>query len=116
MKCLSWQLLLGIFLSLEKGSSQYKEIESLQEDLLRGQFSTFAVRINTGFWKSARSRGLDARRKVEPLLATKTREDNSGCPFAMNNDAERADVANHLLLFTSSLAAKALASLLTATC
>jgi hypothetical protein len=114
MKDLSWRLLLGIFLSMEKGSEEYLEFEGLQEDLLRGQFSLFPMSVNAGFWKSPRSRGLDARRKIEALLAVRMKGENHGCPFAIENDAERADVASHMLLFTSSLAAKAIASLLTA--
>ncbi|KAI4257242.1 MAG: hypothetical protein LQ352_001740 [Teloschistes flavicans] len=116
MKSLSWKILLSIFLSNgeggESGASTHDTVEALQEDLLRGQFSLFPISVNTPFWRSPRSKGLEARRRLESLLASKVIQ--GGCPFATSTGEERQDVASHLLLFTSSLAAKALASLLTA--
>lgn len=41
MKTLSWRILLGAFLSLEKDEALFKSTETLQETLLRGQFSLF---------------------------------------------------------------------------
>lgn len=118
MKTLSWKIILGIFLS---SSSKYDvtpedlaEIESLQETLLRGQFSLFPVSITTRFWRSPRAKGLEARQKLQELLAARVANGATGCPFAMKNESEKDDVANHLLLFTSSLAVKALSSILTA--
>lgn len=110
MKTLSWKLLLSIFLPGEDKANS--EIESLHEDLLRGQFSLFPISVNTSFWRSPRSKGLDARRTLESILSSKVT--NGKCPFTVNNPDEAKDIANHLLLFTSSLAAKGLASLLTA--
>ncbi|KAL8945895.1 MAG: hypothetical protein Q9222_007629 [Ikaeria aurantiellina] len=118
MKLLSWKLLLHVFLTFPDGqgsvSSDLQEIESLQEDLLRGQFSLFPVSLNTGFWQSPRARGLAARKKLQALYDTRLRRKDNGCPFSASNSHQRTDVAAHLLLFTSSLAAKALASFLTA--
>ena len=112
MKELSWRLILGTFLSASKDNAE--QIESLQEDLLRGQFSLFPVSFNAKIWRTPRSRGLEARKKLQELLKARVRSGQPGCPFATNSDAEEDDVANHLLLFTSSLAVKSLASLLTA--
>lgn len=123
MKALSWKLLLSTFLSCSEDSSSTKfaeqedfaEIEGLQEVLLRGQFSLFPVSINARFWRSPRSKGLHARSRLASLLRNRILKTPNKCPFAAKNAEEREDIANHQLLFTSSLAAKALASLLTAT-
>ena len=118
MKALSWKLILSIFMSssderdrLQKDAA---EIESLQENLLRGQFSLFPVSISTPLWRSPRAKGLAARRKLQSLLKARVQKGNKGCPFATSDSAEEDDIAKHLLLFTSSLAVKSLASLLTA--
>ena len=116
MKSLSWRILLSVFVADSSDQALDKDdadkIESLQEDLLRGQFSLFPVSVNTRIWRSPRSKGLQARRDLESLLASKVVRGR--CPFIVNDSNEGRDIANHLLLFTSSLAAKALASLLTA--
>ena len=112
MKELSWRLILGTFVSASKDDAE--KLESLQEDLLRGQFSLFPVSLNAKIWRTPRSRGLEARKKLQELLKARVRSGQQGCPFATHSDAEEDDVANHLLLFTSSLAVKSLASLLTA--
>lgn len=117
MKSLSWKILLGIFISnpeTDQDAQEVAKIESLQENLLRGQFSLMPVSINVGLWQSPRSKGLDARKKLQLLLAARVKNGAKRCPFATNTPQEQDDVASHLLLFTSSLAVKALASLLTA--
>lgn len=118
MKILSWDLILGIFMSASEDRQQAKidgaEIELLQEDLLRGQFSLFPVSINTRLWRSPRSKGIAAREKLQSLLRARVKNGTRGCPFVTQGDEDEEDVASHLLLFTSSLAVKALASLLTA--
>ncbi|KAK0507812.1 hypothetical protein JMJ35_009701 [Cladonia borealis] len=118
MKALSWKLILSIFMSSSDERNQAQkdaaEIESLQEDLLRGQFSLFPISINTPLWRSPRAKGLVARKKLQSLLKGRVQNGNKGCPFATSDSAEEEDIANHLLLFTSSLAVKSLASLLTA--
>ena len=114
MKDLSWSILLGIFLHNKQDLhvEDTAKIETLQEDLLRGQFSLLPVGINTRVWRSPRTKGLAARRELESLL--NSRIIRGKCPFSIDNTEEGQDVASHLLLFTSSLAAKALASYLTA--
>ena len=112
MKELSWRIILSIFASAS--GKDATKLENLQEELLRGQFSLFPVSINTGLWQSPRSRGLVARKQLQVLLRARVQSGSSGCPFAAKGGAEQDDVANHLLLFTSSLAVKSLASLLTA--
>ncbi|KAL8848482.1 MAG: hypothetical protein Q9221_006484 [Calogaya cf. arnoldii] len=115
MKSLSWRILLSIFLQREddeKDAEDANKIEALHEDLLRGQFSLFPVSINTPFWRSPRSKGLQACQELQSLLRSKVTREK--CPFAVRDAEEGRDVANHLLLFTSSLAAKAMASLLMA--
>ncbi|KAI4140414.1 MAG: hypothetical protein LQ341_003845 [Variospora aurantia] len=114
MKHLSWRILLSIFIQKdddEKGG-EHADIEALHEDLLRGQFSLFPVSINTRLWRSPRSKGLHARQKLQSILGDKVA--HGRCPFAVGEPEEGKDIANHLLLFTSSLAAKGLASLLSA--
>jgi len=118
MKGLSWNILLTIFMSsagLDPPAKQdTAEIETLQENLLRGQFSLFPVSINARIWRSPRSKGLDARKQLQSLFASRVIKGIASCPFATSNVSEKEDVASHQLLFTSSLAAKALASLLMA--
>ena len=114
LKTLSWKILLGTFLDLGSNSSLFDTIESLQEDLLRGQFSLFPVTVNTGFWHSPRKKGKEANRKLQARISQHLKEKKSACPFATADDSELEDVAKHSVLFTSSLAVKALASLLTA--
>ncbi|KAL8713445.1 MAG: hypothetical protein Q9225_006771 [Loekoesia sp. 1 TL-2023] len=118
MKSLSWKLLLRIFIAGADGckvtSAELLKYENLQEDLLRGQFSLFPVSVTTSLWQSPRAKGLAARKELQALFKTHVERSMTGCPFAMRDADEKADVANHLLLFTSSLAAKALASSLTA--
>ena len=120
MKTLSWRILLAIFLSTpgQKQSDQSEkdaaEIESLQEGLLRGQFSLFPVSVNARIWRSPRSKGLEARKKLESIFASLVIRGSTHCPFVTPSNEDKEGVASHLLLFTSSLAAKALASFLTA--
>lgn len=118
MKTLSWKILLGIFLQLRPDDSLFATVEGLQEDLLRGQFSLVPVSVNTGIWRSPRNKGIKAKEKLQTLILERIKSGQSRgsrmCPFATNNEIQLVDVANHILLFTSSLAAKALASLLTA--
>lgn len=112
MKELSWRLILGIFTAASGDDAA--EIEALQEDLLRGQFSLFPVSINAKLWRSPRAKGKSARKKLQTLLKERVKNRAKACPFATNNEIEVEDVTSHLLLFTSSLAVKSLASLLTA--
>ena len=133
LKDLSWSLLFAIFLPKHQAQTRHQyeqlktEIESLQETLLRGQFSTFPISIRTPLWSSARSRGVNARISLQKVLKAhfetllieqqsedKTRGGHPGtCPFLKQKAVEDADdIANQVLLFTSSLANKALASLL----
>lgn len=116
MKDLSWEILLAIFLGLTPGNdSKYSTFVSLQEDLLRGQFSLFPVSVRVPFWRSARSRGLNARAKLQALLREEVAAPTRGCPFAQGGEGlSNTDRAANVLLFTSSIAVKSLASLLTA--
>ena len=122
MKALSWKILLSLFLShtedfLSPTKSEreyFSEVEQLQEVLLRGQFSLFPVSINARWWRSPRSKGLEARDRLLSLFRERLRKAPTEGPFIPKNAGEQDDIANHMLLFTSSLAVKALASLLTA--
>jgi cytochrome P450 len=114
LKRLSWKILLGMFLDLDSSSTLFDTMESLQEDLLRGQFSLFPVTINTGFWHSPRKKGKEANKRLQGRISRHLEENKSACPFSTANKSEIEDVAKHSVLFTSSLAVKALASLLTA--
>ena len=115
MKSLSWRILLGIVLQLEPNHEAYSSIVSLQENVLRGQFSLFPVSINAPFWRSPRAKGIEARRKLEPMLKANVDSQASGCPFRQRSEINGSELAADALLFTSSIAVKALASLLTAT-
>lgn len=118
MKDLAWEILCAVFLghSPTEDSTEYNKHVSLQETLLRGQFSLFPVSVRTPFWQSPRSRGLDASAKLLSNLRAGVASPVPGCPFAQCNTGELddADRAGNLLLFTSSIAVKALSSLLTA--
>lgn len=118
MKRLSWRLLLTVFLSgkTQNAPSDYEdiEIEKLQEQVLHGQFSLFPVSLNARVWRSSRSKGLEARKQLKSIFASRVIRGATSCPFDTSNIDSKEDVASHLLLFVSALAAKALASLLTA--
>ncbi|KAJ9663958.1 hypothetical protein H2201_005440 [Coniosporium apollinis] len=114
MKTLGWKILLGTLLGLKAEDPEFAEIEQLQEELLRGQFSLMPVSINTGVWKSPRKKGITAKEKLQKIMAARLEKQAGACPFGHANTVQLEDVANHVLLFTSSLAVKALASLLTA--
>ncbi|RAR11853.1 cytochrome p450 [Stemphylium lycopersici] len=114
MKTLSWKILLGAFLRLGPEERLFETIEGLQEDLLRGQFSLFPVTLNTGFWHSPRKKGKMAKEKLQSLMLERFSENPGSCPFLAADDGATRDIANHAVLMTSSLAVKALASLLTA--
>lgn len=118
LKTLAWRLLLSAFLALE--ADEYNEIydmvEQAQETLLRGQFSLFPVSINALVFQSARSKGLRARQLLQELLSKHIQQQNSArCPLLQRKEVDKDDIARHCLLFTSSIANKALSSLLTAT-
>ena len=116
-------------------SSDFAEIETLQEMLLRGQFSLFPVSFNARVWQSARSKGIQARKELQVKLKqivdqqrkkmdANTRTDSNAdaststkmprCPLLKAGKVSDEQVASHALLFTSSIAVKALASLLMA--
>lgn len=118
MKGLSRRLIQAIFLGQQdpgaEDSEICAEIERLQEDLLRGQFSLFPVSVNAKLWRSPRSRGLHARQKLQTMFHELDSHAGARCPFSVSPIDKADEIANHMLLFTSSLAVKALASLLTA--
>ncbi|KAF7514262.1 hypothetical protein GJ744_000032 [Endocarpon pusillum] len=115
LKSLAWEVLLSVFLDLLPSSSpeEFSQVETLQETLLRGQFSLFPVSINTRLWQSPRSKGVKARKELQVKLGEIINRQEAGCPFLKQGATSKEDAANHALLFTSSLAVKALASLLT---
>ncbi|KAI7187143.1 hypothetical protein KC363_g6198 [Hortaea werneckii] len=114
-KDFGWQIFLSTFLNIEPQTPEYNEVEKLQEDLLRGQFSLFPVTVNTGFWHSPRKVGIDARKKLQAFIEKRL---NSRPPAWLNAQAlskeAREETVNHLLMSTSSLAVKGFASLMTA--
>lgn len=116
LKSLAWEILLSVFLDLSPSSSpdEFSQVETLQETLLRGQFSLFPLSINARFWQSPRSKGIKARKDLQVKLGKIINSQERSCPFLKQGRISIEDAANHALLFTSSLAVKALASLLTA--
>lgn len=114
MKDLSWRMLLGIFLQLSPTDEAFSTVKSLQETLLKGQFSLLPISINTPFWRSPRSKGLEARQTLQNLLKDYIASQDNGCPFLRQKKVDRDEISSNALMFTSSIAVKALASLLTA--
>lgn len=116
LKSLVWKILLGLFLRLGESDPLFQEMETLQEDLLRGQFSLVPISVNIGIWQSPRSKGIAAKEKLRRLILDRLKKVQGACPFhdATNESDMTEEVSNHLLLFTSSLAVKGIASLLTA--
>ena len=116
MKNLSWKMLVSLFLNMKSSDKDYADVVKWQEQLLRGQFSLFPVSISTPVWRSARTRGLDARGKIQELLNKTFATPHEGCPFQQGHKQSLSpeELASNALLFTSSIAVKALASLLTA--
>ncbi|KAI9728227.1 MAG: hypothetical protein M1828_004688 [Chrysothrix sp. TS-e1954] len=114
MKTLAWKVLLGVFLGLSSDDADFVTIQKLQEDLLRGQFSLFPVNMSLGIWLSPRKRGVDARKKLQQIILARLLGNRTACPFSCAGGIDIQTIADHTLLFTSSLAVKGLASLLTA--
>ena len=117
LKTLSWDLILGVFLSVGRTADQktFSTIETRQEALLRGQFSLFPVSVNTPLWQSARSKGMKARQDLQVILAEHIDAlEPSTCPILRQTQCSKLDISSHCLLFTSSITNKALSSLLTA--
>ena len=136
MKRLAWSLLLGVFLGLDRQSDghRFQHTQKLQEMVLSGQFSLFPVSVRTPFWTSARSRSTKAVRDLGPAIRDRLRScweqpadqttAQAQCPFSHcttsskmedhGSQLDKDDIVSHVRLFTSSIANKALASLLTA--
>ena len=125
MKTLAWRVLLRAFLGLRPDDSLFHQVQSLHEYLLRGQFSLMPVSINTGFWRSPRSRGIQARRRLQKLISERLkvlRKSGRGCaqscarpvPEDIYAEVTFEQIRDHILMMTSSLAVKGLASLFTA--
>ncbi|ORX98305.1 cytochrome P450 [Clohesyomyces aquaticus] len=118
LKVLCWRILLGIFLDLRADDPIFAQFEKLQEDLLRGQFSLLPVSINVGVWHSPRKRGMDSKVKLHSMILERLKKVPGSCPFTPQDvqplDDGLSEIANHILLFTSSLAIKGVSSLLTA--
>ncbi|MCJ1284954.1 hypothetical protein MMC26_004291 [Xylographa opegraphella] len=115
LKDLCWKILLGIFLDLGPEDEAYSTIEGAQESLLRGQFSLFPVAVNMPFWQSPRAKGIRARQDLLPMLRAQVEKQKPSCPLLRQQKIGTDEMSSHCLLFTSSIANKALASLLTAT-
>lgn len=109
LKDLAWQLFLRVFLDIGPGDESYPQYVSLQEDLLRGQFSLMPISINTGFWQSPRSLGIASRKKLQSMISVMLAKRR---PAWLAATAQPDDeLVNHVLMATSSLAVKAFASL-----
>lgn len=117
MKILSWHILLRTVLNLRDDDEDFEEIQRLQEEILVGQFSLFRVSLRTPFWSSPRSKGIDASKRLKNILTKRllSTKKSPNCPFSSESILELDDITSHCILFTSSLAVKAIASLLTAT-
>ena len=119
LKSFSWDCMLGIFLGLdsERDGKAFSEVESAQEDLLRGQFSLFPVPVATPFWSSTRSKGLKAVSRLQQILKERVHLSHchGSCPYLSGHrHINDVNLASHCLLFTSSIVNKAISSLLTA--
>lgn len=136
MKRLAWDILIAVFLGFrrEDDKQDFRNVQDLQEKILVGQFSLFPMSIRTPFWTSARRRGLKAVRDLGPAIRSRlvsrrqqtstSNNDRASCPFLEHTAMASRDRTNaqldddaiisHTRLFASSIANKALASLLTA--
>ncbi|KAK5309549.1 hypothetical protein LTR70_010204, partial [Exophiala xenobiotica] len=133
MKKLAWRILLDAFLGLspDRDDKLFAEVQSLHEELLRGQFSLMPISVNTKIFRSPRSKGIHARKKLQGVITQRLQAlqedraadrtvggaDGSGRrrPFLdVQGQQQMDEVRDHVLMMTSSLAAKGLASLLTA--
>ena len=136
MKQLVWDLLLGIFLGLSRDHERdaFKRAQEMQEKILVGQFSLFPLPLRTPFWTSPRSHGLKAvqdlgptiRKRLKSMREHTSRNDQTSprCPLVegkptsgLGEDTDSLnenEIVSHVRLFTSSIANKALSSLLTA--
>lgn len=124
MKTLSWQILLGMFLDLSPSEKLFAEFQRLHEELLRGQFSLLPVSVNVRLWQSPRSKGIKARKRLQELIAWRVHDlcgrDKSDSDKGLHTflravgDLPSDEIRDHILMMTSSLAVKGLASLLTA--
>ena len=92
-------------------AKELREVRGLQETMFRGSVSMFPVSISTPFYKSARSKGFDARAKLlRTLRGFVEKKRAAGADGYVSVDQE----VQHTLLFTSALVVKCTASLLTA--
>ena len=115
LKRLSWKLYLSTFLELSDSDPDFLSFVKLQEDLLRGQFSLFPASVNFGFWHSPRKRGIDARRSLQELISKRLIQKwPTWLPERSLGTPPSDEIVNHILVATSSLAVKGLASLLLA--
>lgn len=124
MKTLSWQILLGTFLGLAPDEKLFGVVQELHEDLLRGQFSLLPISVNVRVWQSPRSKGTKSRKILQDLIAWRLHElcsQESDCSnnglrtfIEAGSDVTSEEMRDHVLMMTSSLAVKGLASLLTA--
>lgn len=126
MKTLSWRLLLQSFLGLSdlpnnslEEHNLFAQMQSLHEDLLRGQFSLMPVSFSIGFWQTPRSTGIKSRKLLQSLIqerlrVMKERPNDHQCLANAEAGLSMEEIRDHVLMMTSSLAVKGLASLLTA--
>ena len=115
MKKLAWDMLQGIFLSSDREdkSSPFAEVERLQEEVFQAQNDSLPGFLISSLFSSPRSKGIHTRELLQKSLLScaRTQVREGTCPFQHDN---LENLTSHYLLFTSSLANKALASLLTA--
>jgi len=86
------------------------QTQSLQKDIFRGQFS-IPVGVNTRIFQSGRSRGLAAVETLHKQIS----QNLGSCPYLQRTTLPEENQSRHVLMFTSSLVVKAVASLLSAT-
>ena len=128
LKDLAWKIVIRTFLlsggdhdSSDDSTNEgvLEEIKHLQEVMFRGSVSMIPVSVNTFFYKSPRSKGFAARQKLYGLLSTIVRQRRSkrmrkGEKIKREGEIDAEHEVEHLLLFTSALVVKSIASLLTA--
>ncbi|ORX35090.1 cytochrome P450 [Kockovaella imperatae] len=111
-KDMAHELVLYLFLGIDKASADWDSVVELSTTSLRGQFS-MPVKANFGsMFRSSYSRGLQAQEELRIVAEDKLQAGQ--CPFIQSRTPSLLNSAiTHTAMFASSLVIKAVASYLT---
>lgn len=116
-KALATQLSIALFLSHDIGNRDAQEVSELMSTHWRGMISVpVSVRAPWAWWKSGYSKALTAKDRLTEIISEYLKSNPSNIASGIQESCTDQDTAvRQLLLFTSALIPKALASLLTST-